>query len=97
METNILDTIFNFNSSLSKIMPLAAIWLNKPVQAGSARTVRIEAGDKIRIEDNAIVDISEGIPATHRVTGCFGNITNSILFFELEDLRTNDYLKLNVK
>lgn len=78
-------------------MPLAAIWLYKPVQTGNKRTVRIEEGDTLRIENNGIMDISEDAPATHKVIQCHGNISNTVLYFELEDLITKEFLILNVK
>ena len=85
------------NNSFSKVMPLAAIWLNKPVQTGGKRTVRIEQGEMLRVKGNTIVDISEDAPATHKVIECYGNVANTILYFELEDLHTKELLKLNVK
>lgn len=95
---SIFDSFADLGKSFSKIMPLAAIWMtDKPIQMEGKRSVRIEKGDRLRIENSSIVDVIEDLPATHKVIGCYGNIANSILFFELENLETKETLKLNIK
>lgn len=98
MLTNIFDTNLDLNRSLSKVKPLVAIWLTgKPIQTESERTLRISEGHKIRVTNGVICDVSGSKAATHKVLSCHGNISNTVLYFELEDLETNELLTLNVK
>ena len=98
MPTNIFDTNLDLNKSLSKVNPLAAIWLiGKPIQTESERTLRISEGHKIRVANGVICDVSGSKAATHKVLSCHGNISNTVLYFELQDLETNELLTLNVK
>ena len=95
---DIFDCAIDLNKSLTKVHPLAAIWLSKPVWLERTKSGRIEAGDRLRIENNSIVDIV--IPdkqATHQVIGCYGNISDTILYFELMDLQTSEITKLDIK
>lgn len=99
-----METIFNsfidLQKSFQKVMPLAAIWLNKPVLVVGRQTARIEAGDRLRIENDAIVDINTYLPykeATHEVLGCYGNISNTVLYFDLKNLETNELFTLKIK
>lgn len=95
---SLFESLVDLNNSFNKVHPLAAIWLNKPVWLEDRRTVRIEAGDRLRIEDGSIVDASiPDKPATHKVTACFGNIANTVLYFELVDLKTAETITLNIK
>jgi hypothetical protein len=95
---SIFDSLIDLDKSLKQTMPLAAIWLNKPVQLNDKRTVRIEAGDRLRVEKNAISDVClPEKPATHEVLGCYGNIANTVLYFDLKNLETNELLTLKIK
>lgn len=96
-EQTILKSLPDLGNSFNKIMPLQAIWLHKPVRTSNGTTVRIEAGNKIRVENNWIVDISPDQPATHEVIKCMGNIANTVLEFELMDLENNELTTLKVK
>lgn len=44
-----------------------------------------------------IEDVSEGNPANFEVLGCFGNISDTTLYFELKDLKTLETITLNIK
>lgn len=98
MESILFDSLIDLNKSFQKIMPLAAIWLSKPVWLERRKSGRIEAGDRLRIENNAIADVL--LPdkqATHEVLGCYGNISNTVLYFDLKDLETNELFTLKIK
>lgn len=94
--SNIFDSLVDYQKSLNRIMPLAAIWLSRAIKTDKGATVRIEKGDKVRVNDGMLCDISEDYPCSHEVIGCYGNISNTILYFELKDLTTNELLTLNV-
>lgn len=95
---SLFESLVDLNNSFNKVHPLAAIWLSSPVWLEDKRTVRIEAGNRLRIEDNRIVNASiPDKPATHIVTGCFGNISDTVLYFELVDLKTAETTTLSVK
>jgi len=98
MESTLFESLIDLNKSFQKTMPLAAIWFDHPISVVGKRTVRIEAGDRLRIENNAIAEIS--LPdrqATHEVLGCYGNISNTVLYFDLKDLKTNELFTLKIK
>jgi len=97
METKLFDAIFDFNKHLTKIMPLSAIWLDNPIQMGDRKTARITAGDMIRIKGDKIENKNTASNATHEVLGCYGNIANTILYFDLKDLQTNELFTLKIK
>lgn len=97
-----METIFNsfidLQKSFQKVMPLAAIWLDKYVRIETKnRTARIQTGDKIRVEDGRIVDIQDSKPSTHEVAECRGNIGNSILEMDIKDLQTGELSTLKLK
>lgn len=93
----IFGSLPDLANSFNKIMTLQAIYLIKPVRTSNGTTVRIEAGNKIRVKDNWIIDISPDAPATHEVLQCKGNITSTVLEFELQDLETKEISTLKVK
>lgn len=97
--TNVFEFAIDLNKSFQKIQPIAAIWLSKPVWLVGKRTARIEKNDKIRVEYRGItdIDITNDKPATHTVLECYGNISNSVLYFELENMRTKELSTLNIK
>lgn len=96
-----MESIFNsfvdLAKSFNKVYPLAAIWLNKPVQTSNEKTVRITKNHEIRILEGYIEDVTKDNPATHRVTECIGTIGDSILMLELENLETKQLSTLNIK
>lgn len=95
---SLFESLIDLNKSLNKVNPLAAIWLSKPVWLERKKSVRIESGDRLRIENNSIVDVViPDKPATHEVIGCYGNISDTILYFELKDLKTSETITLNIK
>lgn len=95
---SLFESLVDLNNSLNKVHPLAAIWLSKPVWLERKQSVRIEAGDRLRIENNSIVDVViPDKPATHEVIGCYGNISDTILYFGLKDLKTSEITKLDIK
>ena len=95
---SIFDTIIDLNKSLNNVHSLPAIWItDKPIQTETERTVKIVKGHRIRLFNEKICDVSGSRPATHEVIECKGNISNTILYFELRDLISNENKILNVK
>lgn len=94
---NIFDCAIDLNKSLTKVMPLAAIWFDKPIQTESEKTARIVAGHKVFVKNGRIGNVSESNPANFEVVGCFGNVSDTILYFELKDLKTLETITLNIK
>lgn len=95
--TSIFDNFIDLAKSFTKVYPIAAIWLNKPVQTTTERTVRITKGHLIRVRERWIEDVTDTLPATHKVIECKGTIGDSVLFFELANLETQELSTLNVK
>jgi len=65
-------------------MELSAIWLSEPVKVKTLGDTiesrhRIAKGNKIRVEKNVILDVTEDKPATHEIYGCFGTLNSSML------------------
>jgi len=96
---SIFDTAINLSNSLYKIIPLAAIWMtdNGTIQTETEKTCRITKGHKVRVLKGQIVNVTTDHPATHKIIECYGNISNTILYFEIENLKNGEQSKLNVK
>lgn len=96
-----MESIFNSFVDLAKsfntLYKMNAIWLNMPVMTSKIKTSRIIPGDKIRVECGLIVDVTDTLPATHKVVECKGTIGDTLLMFELENLETKELSTLNVK
>ena len=93
----ILNSFVDLNKSFNSVMPLAAIWLESPIKTQTGKQIRITDGDLIRVVKDKIVDVTQEAKATHKVLNCKGNISNTVLFFELQHLHTNDLLTLKIK
>ena len=93
----ILNNFIDLQQSYNKIMPLAAIWLNAPVQTSTERTARIKEGDLIRVEKEWIVDVTPDKKPTHKVILCKGNIASTSLDMDIQDLKTNEISTLKLK
>ena len=79
----------------TKIMPMACIWMEKPIRTSRERKVRLTENDLIYVENGEIKDC-EGLP-THRIVSCEGTLANNILYFYLENLETKEIEKLDLK
>lgn len=88
MFNEIINSFASAQATTQKVMPLNAILItaNGAIQTETEATVRITNGHMVRVQDGAIVNVSEGFPATHEITGCFGNISNTVLYFEARSL-----------
>lgn len=93
----IFNSFIDLAKSFNKIYPLAAIWLNTPVQTATDKTCRIIPGHLIRVHERWIENVTPELPATHKVIECKGSIGDSALLFELENLETKELLTLKVK
>ena len=93
----IFDTAIDLQHSLYKVHPIAAIWFDTPIQTATERTVRIAQGHLVRVEKDRIVNVSPEAKENYKVVECFGNISNSILYFHLEHLTNGYLLTLNIK
>jgi hypothetical protein len=79
-----------------KEFEMAAIWLEKPLQTATEKTIRITDGHLVKVEGGKLIDCVDCAP-THKVIGCFGTVTSSSLSFILLDLQTNQPLNLKIK
>lgn len=93
----IFDTAIDFQKSFTKINKIAAIWFDKPIQTATEKTARIAPGHLVRVEKDEIVSVKPGLRANYKVIECFGNISNSVLYFHLENIHNGDLLTLNIK
>ena len=75
---NMGDLFDNFNQSIDD-MELAAMWINGK---------RLVVGDLICINDSGDIDL-KGELATHKIIGCFGNLTGSRLRLQLINVIDN--------
>jgi len=75
------------------VMPLAAIWLTKPVMTDKNITRRITEGDRVLIENNELKDCL-GDP-THQITGCYGKPTSDF-YITVIDLKTQEIIKIQL-
>lgn len=79
----------------NKTMPLAAIWLNKPIWTAKTVTRRIEEGDLVVIQNKELKDCIDQKP-THRITGCYGKWDNSDLHINVIDLKTQELTRIDI-
>lgn len=94
---NVFESFIDLAKSFNKVYPLAAIWLNKPVKTTTDKTCRITKGHEIRVYERWIEDVTDTLPATHKVIECMGTIGDSILRLELENIETKQLSTLNIK
>lgn len=79
-------------------MELAAIWLNRPITLPNGSKVsRLSAGMKINVIDGEVVCSIPFKPASHKIIGCYGNISNTKLFMQALDLSTMEPSIINMK
>lgn len=79
--------------TLSKTMPLSAIWMEAKVMTDSGLKTRIEKGMKVVVENEAL---QPGGMVTHNVLECFGNIYSTVLYFKLQNITTGEITYLDV-
>jgi hypothetical protein len=105
------DPIFKAISALSRLatelMPLPAIWLDKPLQMEGKRSIRIAAGDCIRVDATnnyndptfnraLLIDCGEHYGPTHEITALRGNLYNTMFEVDLKDLKTGDLITITL-
>lgn len=92
--TELDDMLNSLNELHATEMELAAIWITEPVPViNGVRKARFEAGDFIRWADGAVNDGT----ATHKILGCFGNVSSSVLKFTAINLQNSQIEILKVK
>ena len=82
--------------AVTEVMPLAAIWLDKPifVSPDKKKKYRITIGDIVGVTNDKIDDYN---PVNMwKVTGCMGNIENTILQLHLENLDSLETKIINI-
>lgn len=85
------------NPANNKTMPLAAIWLEKPLQTSTQKTLRITEGHLVHVDDKGeLQDCTEKTPATHRITGCYGKIGDTDLHFSAINLKSLELIKIKI-
>lgn len=93
--TDVMEAIAGICRLSTETMPLAAIWLEKPLQMAGKRSIRIQKGCVVRVENGSLVDIpvtdyTHQFDATHMVTECRGTIYSTDLQITVRDLKTNE-------
>lgn len=105
-QPNTLGTMFDILAEAmkphTKLIELAAIWLNKPLKGyGEGLNIRRLAKDDIVCVDMDILencflqDFHENLPK-YKVIKCIGTIDSSILKMELENLTTQEPITINI-
>jgi len=97
-QSNSVGTMFDVLSqamqSYTKMVGMAAIWLNKPIYINRDNQIvkasRICAGNLLSIEDGVIVDYKEHSYPHYKVVKCTGTIDNSRLEMEVQNLDTEE-------
>jgi hypothetical protein len=74
---------------------LAAIWITKPLQTSMAKTVRLCKGQKVRVEQGELRDVTEALPATHIIERCRGTLLNKFEI-DLKELGNDNYLTIKI-
>ncbi len=83
--------------SNKKVMTMAAIWFEDGIVTGSGKKERrISKGTMLRIYDGEIVDVTSSTTPTHLVIDCKGTVDSSLLYFTLQDLKTNHIFDFQV-
>ena len=86
----------NYVKALTEIMPLAAIWLHKPifVSPDEKKKSRITIGDIVGVTNDKVDDYNP--TNMWKVVSCMGNIDNSILQLHLENVDNLETKILNL-
>lgn len=95
--TQLTDFLADLNRLYTHNYELAAIWLEKPLQTATERTVRITEGHLVRVEDEQLKDCNEKRPANYKVIGCYGTLISSELYFVLTGIENNEPLTIKIK
>ena len=96
LHNDVFEAIAAYSRLATDIMPLEAIWLDKPLQTARKRTSRITKGDMVRVimgcdgqgEEASLADCTDGLPPTHLILECKGTIYSGDLQIVCEDLDT---------
>lgn len=105
--TNVFKAIADLTRLSTEVMPLAAIWLDKPLQTARKRTIRITKGDMVRVNkgylpgdllkyDYCLGDVKENAAATHVILECKGTIYSGNLQVICEDLDTQEIITVKL-
>jgi hypothetical protein len=97
----ILEAIAGVSRLSTEQMELAAIWLEKPLQMASKRSIRIAPGDEVRVRRDylagpCLVDCTEILQPTHVITFCRGTIYSTLLEVDVKDLKTGEILTIKL-
>lgn len=96
----VLEAIEDVARLSTDLIPLAAIWLEKPLQMEGKRSIRIAEGDKVRVEwaiySWIVVDVMPAKPATHVITACRGTVYSTLLEVDVKDLKTGELLTIKL-
>lgn len=84
---NTLDVLYrSIWGGDSTIMPIAGIWLDKPLMTADKLTKRITEGDRVLIEDGELKDCL--FEPTHVITSCHGKVSSDFSIHVM-DIKTN--------
>lgn len=96
---SVLDAIVGITRLSTELMPLDAIWLEKPLQMEGKRSIRIAAGDKVMVFAGQLINCHESDPdlqATHVITECRGTLYSTLLEIDVKDLKTGEILTIKL-
>lgn len=98
---SVLDAIAGIARLSTELMPLAAIWLERSLLMEGKRSIRIAAGDKVRIQGYVsfppyLADVYTDRPATHVITECRGTLYSTLLEIDVKDLKTGEILTIKL-
>jgi hypothetical protein len=92
----VFEAIANLSRLATDLMPLNAIWLEKPLQMEGKRSIRITKGDLVRVKWNELIDCTKATLPTHEIIECRGNLYNTMFEVDLRDLKTNEPLTIKL-
>jgi len=86
----------NYLKAVTEVMPLAAIWLQKPifVSPDEKKKSRITIGDIVGVTNDKVDDYNP--MNMWKVVSCMGNIENTILQLHLENVDSSEIKILNL-
>lgn len=94
---SVLDAIVGITRLSTELMPLDAIWLEKPLQMANKRSIRIAAGDEVYVARLGIlVDCDWIHSASHVITECRGTTYSTLLEIDVKDLKTGEILTIKL-
>lgn len=97
--TDVMEAIRDLARLATETMPLAAIWLEKPLQMEGKRSIRIAAGDRVRVVGTVVpilLHVLPELPANAVVVECRGTIYSTNLQIDVRMLENDELLTIQL-